>query len=299
MNIIVLGSAAGGGVPQWNCRCPVCALAWANDGRVLPRSQSSLAVSADGTDWFLVNASPDLRQQILATPALHPRHAGRDSPIRGVLLNNGDVDHLAGLLTLRERQPLSLYGTGAALDIIAGNALFGVLDAELVTRNRLVFDIPVDLGSGLSVTAFAVPGKVPLYMESGSLALGEETENVVGLEFRAGGRRFVHMPNCAFVSPAVTARAQGADLLMFDGTTFTDDEMPSLGLSLKTAARMGHIAMDGPEGSLARLSGIDAGRKLFIHLNNTNPVLIEGSDQRARVEAAGWEVARDGMEIRL
>ena len=298
MRIIVLGSAAGGGFPQWNCRCPTCSLAWAGDPRVVPRSQSGLAVSADGAAWVLVNASPDLRQQILATPALHPAEGRRHTPVSAVVLTNGDVDHVAGLLTLRERQAFALHASPSLHAMLDADPVFAVLDRGLVTRHVTALDRVSDI-AGLAVTPFAVPGKVPLFLEAGEVEIGRETDMTVGLDIRAGGRRAVHVPGCAAVTPALIDRIAGADLLLFDGTTFTDDEMPRLGLSPKTAARMGHVAMSGPEGSLARLAGAAVGAKIYVHINNTNPALVTGSPERAAVEAAGWRLAEDGMEITL
>ena len=293
-----MGSAAGGGFPQWNCRCPTCSLAWAGDPRVQPRSQSGLAVSADGTAWVLVNASPDLRQQILATPALHPAEGRRHSPVAAVVLTNGDVDHVAGLLTLRERQAFALHASPSLHAMLDADPVFGVLDRGLVTRHATALDRASDI-AGLAVTPFAVPGKVPLFLEAGEVEIGRETDMTVGLDIRAGGRRAVHVPGCAAVTPALLDRIAGADLLLFDGTTFTDDEMPRLGLSPKTAARMGHVAMSGPQGSLARLAGAAVGARVYVHINNTNPALVAGSPERAAVEAAGWRLAEDGMEIAL
>lgn len=299
MKIIVLGSAAGGGFPQWNCRCPVCELAWAGDPRVQPRTQAGIAVSAGGANWVLVNASPDLRQQLLDTPELHPQSGLRHSPIASVILTNGDVDGVAGLLTLRERQAFTLFGTAETLEILAANTIFNVLADGVVERRAFGFGTTLEPAPGLRVTAFAVPGKVPLYMEDASLQIGAESGSVIGLEFRAGDARFVYIANCARVTDGVRATAEGADLLMFDGTTFTDDEMPRLGLSAKTAARMGHVAMSGPDGSLAALAGVTAGRKVFLHVNNSNPALVDGSPERQAVEGAGWQVAHDGMRFSL
>jgi pyrroloquinoline quinone biosynthesis protein B len=299
LRILILGSAAGGGFPQWNCRCPTCELAWAGDARVRPRTQSSLAVSADGERWLLLNASPDLRQQILATPDLQPRKAGRHSPIAAVVLSNGDVDHVAGLLTLREGQPFSLYATEAILGGLAGNRMFRVLDPMHVARVPIALDVPVETSLDLELTAFAVPGKAPLYDEAGEVRIGAETETTVALRIVGAGSHFFYIPGCAAVTPALLARVRGAPLLFFDGTTYTDDEMVRLGLSRKTAHRMGHVAMSGPDGSLKRLAAAELGRKIYVHINNTNPVLVDGSAERREVEAAGWEVAFDGMEIVL
>lgn len=262
------------------------------------RTQSGLAVSADGKRWILLNASPDLRQQILATSALHPTGADRGSPIEAVILTNGELDHVAGLLTLRERQPFGLFATTATHAALDANPLFRALDPQTVERGLLRIGEPMDL-LGLRFTPFLVPGKVPLYQEDGEVALGQETEHVLGLEIARNGRRCLYVPNCARITPALRDRLDGADLLFFDGTTFRDDEMVRLGLSPKTAQRMGHVAMDGSQGSLAGLAPVQARRRVYIHLNNTNPVLVDGSDERARMEAAGWELAHDGMELTL
>jgi pyrroloquinoline quinone biosynthesis protein B len=299
LKIVVLGSAAGGGYPQWNCRCPVCDLAWRRDRRVLARTQSSLAVTADGDHWFLLNASPDLRQQIQSTQVLWPGKGGRDSPIRGVFLTNGDVDHVAGLLSLRERQAFTVLGTPATLKLIEANSIFRVLDPTCVGMRPLQDGVEVDAGFGLKATPFFVPGKVPLHEESGSVSIGGVGETTLGLEIRSADARLVYIPGCAKMSEDILRRVAGADLLLFDGTTFTDDEMVRLGLSQKTAWRMGHMAISGEDGSLRAFARVRVGRKVYTHINNTNPILIEGSPERLAVEAAGWEVAFDGMEIAL
>jgi pyrroloquinoline quinone biosynthesis protein B len=299
LRVLVLGSAAGGGFPQWNCRCPVCSLAWAGDPRVKARTQSSVAVTTDGERFVLLNASPDLRQQILASRDLHPRRGDRDSPIRAVVVTNGDVDHVTGLLTLRERQPFALFGTGTTLDVVAGNSVFGVLDQGFVTRHELAMNAPVDIGCGITVRPFPVPGKVPLYLEGPSLAIGEETENTIGLEVSGGGSRFFYIPGCASVPGWLLDQVDGAPLLLFDGTTFRDDEMPRLVLSDKTSRRMGHTPVAGEGGTLERFASARIGRKVFIHINNTNPILVEGSPENEAVRAAGWEVSFDGMDIVL
>jgi pyrroloquinoline quinone biosynthesis protein B len=299
LRVLVLGSAAGGGFPQWNCRCPVCQLAWAGDPRVKARTQSSVAVTADGERFVLLNASPDLRQQILSNRDLHPRRGDRDSPIKAVVLTNGDVDHVTGLLTLRERQPFTLFGTGTTLDVVAGNSVFGVLDQGFVTRHELTMNAPVDVGCGITVRPFPVPGKVPLYLEGPSLAIGEETENTIGLEVSGGGSRFYYIPGCASVPGWLLDAVEGAPLLLFDGTTYRDDEMPRLGLSDKTSRRMGHTPVAGEDGTLERFARSRIGRKVFIHINNTNPILVDGSPENEAVRAAGWEISFDGMDIVL
>lgn len=298
MHIVVLGSAAGGGFPQWNCLCPVCQLAWAGDKRVKPRTQSSLAISSDGEKWLLLNASPDLRQQIIASRRLHPRGASRQSPIAGVFVTNGDVDHLTGLLTMREQQSFTLYGSKLTL-ALTGTSVFGVLNKELVQSVPVHLETPVDTGLGLTITPFAVPGKVPLWLETAQVRIGTEDESTVGLEIVEDGKRFYYIPGCAEVTPKIQERVKGAELLFFDGTTFTDDEMVKLGLSQKTAWRMGHVAMSGEKGSMARLADLGIGRRVYVHINNTNPVLIEDSPERRIVENAGWDVSHDGMEVTL
>jgi pyrroloquinoline quinone biosynthesis protein B len=299
LRIIVLGSAAGGGFPQWNCFCPVCRLAWENDRRVTPRTQSSLAVSSDGERWLLLNASPDLRQQIIATPQLHPHGKKRHSPIAAVFLTNGDIDHIAGLLTLREQQSFTVFGSKATLAEVSDGRIFGVLNRELVKLKQVVTEAVVDTGIGLSVTPFSVPGKVPLYLEAANVEIGTEGEETLGLEIGDGTKTFFYIPGCAQVTPRIQERLRNADLLFFDGTTFTDDEMIDLGLSTKTAWRMGHVAMSGENGSMRRLADLGIRRKIYVHINNTNPVLIEDSPERAKVETAGWNVSYDGMEERL
>ena len=299
MQAVVLGSAAGGGVPQWNCRCPVCRLAWAGDPRVRPRTQSSLAVSADGSRWLLVNASPDIRQQIAQNPALHPREGVRHSPIAALLLTNGDVDHVAGLLSLRERQPFRVYAAGEILDALNDNRVFDVANREVVPREAADLDRPFEPLPGLSATLFAVPGKVPLWLEGDDPVVGEATEATVGVTLEAGSKRVAYVPGCAAVTDAVRERIAGADLLLFDGTVYRDDEMRLAGVGEKTGRRMGHLPMSGPDGSIAALSGVSVGRRVFVHINNTNPILVEGSDERRAVEAAGWTVGHDGMAFGL
>jgi pyrroloquinoline quinone biosynthesis protein B len=299
LRAVVLGSGAGGGVPQWNCRCRVCALAWAGDPRVSRRTQSSLAVSAVESEWVLVNASPDLRAQILATPALQPRNAGRDSPIVSVVMTNGDVDHVAGLLTLREKQPLKVFATAETLGAIGDNPIFDVLDDGLVERSEIAPARPVEVGAGITVEPFLVPGKVPLYLEGDTVEVGTTTGSTIGLTISGGGRTLHYVPGCARVTADLKERLAGGDALLFDGTVFRDDEMIREGVGTKTGARMGHIAIDGPDGSLAALRDVPLGRRLYVHINNTNPILIDGSPERRIVEAAGWEVGADGAQIDL
>ncbi len=299
MKAVILGSAAGGGVPQWNCRCRVCELARAGDPRVASRTQSSLALTADGENWLVVNASPDIRQQIAATSELHPRHGARHSPIAAVLLTNGDVDHVAGLLTLRESQPFKLYATNATRESVDANRIFSVAAPEIVPRLPIVLGEPFEAVPGLRVEMFAVPGKVPLWLEDETMKIGEATETTVGLDIVADGKRMLYIPGCAEVTQAVKARIAGTDVLLFDGTLWTDNEMIDAGLGHKSARRMGHVPMSGEGGSIEGLADVGARRRIFLHINNTNPVLIDDSSERASAEASGWEVGYDGMRIDL
>lgn len=293
---VVLGSAAGGGFPQWNCCCPVCRLAWAGDPRVKPRTQASIAVSADGERWLLINASPDLRAQISATPVLHPNADRRDSPIAAVILTGAEIDQTTGLLTLRERQPFRLLATAATHGFVAGNPMFSALQPDLVPRLTIVPGECFAPLPGIEAELFSVPGKVPLYLE-GDRSKNEADVNV-GVELRAGTARLVYVPGAAAVPAPIQDRLARADIVLFDGTLYRDDEMILTGTGEKTGRRMGHMPIDGPDGTLVALAGL-SGRRLFIHINNTNPILIEGSPERAHVTVAGWEVAEDGMEIAL
>ena len=301
LTAIVLGAAAGGGFPQWNCLCPVCLLGWARDRRALPRTQAGLAVSGDGENWVLLNAAPDLRGQILATAQLHPRvsfgKVARDSPIQCVVLTGAEIDQTAGLLSLRERSPFTIVATPATLATFADNPMFTVLDPELVPRRALVPGERVAIGAGLELELFPVPGKVPLYLEGKDA--GRESDGMnVGVDLWAGEARLAYVPGAANVTPAMKARLRRTDVVLFDGTLYTDDEMIRTGTGTKSGRRMGHMPIEGPDGSLAALADLP-GRRIFIHINNTNPILIEGSQERARVEAAGWIVGEDGMEIVL
>jgi pyrroloquinoline quinone biosynthesis protein B len=296
LTAIVLGAAAGGGFPQWNCRCRVCSLAWAGDARVKPRTQASVAVSVDGEHWLLLNASPDLRAQLQATSALHPRGSPRGSPIAAVILTGAEVDQIAGLLHLRERGVFTVFATAETLALLAANPIFGVLAADAVTRRTCMLDEAFAPLCGIDAALFPVPGKVPLYLEGETPALDAETAVNVGVDISAGGRRLVYVPGAAAVTPAVMERLVKADVVLFDGTLFDDNEMIASGTGAKTGRRMGHMPIDG--GSLAALSKLSA-RRIYIHINNTNPILIDGSAERRKVEAAGFEVAEDGMEIAL
>jgi pyrroloquinoline quinone biosynthesis protein B len=297
--IKVLGSAAGGGFPQANCNCRNCADVRRGVPGLLPHTQSSLAVSGDGRSWALLNASPDLRQQIAATPELWPQgDAVRSSPIEVVVLSNGDVDHVAGLLSLREGLAFTLYASARVHATLAANSIFNALDTKVVRRDILPLDRPVELPGGVLMEAFAVAGKVALYLEGEADTAEGDTLGFKLTDLGSGASAF-YIPACAAVDAALATRLREAALVLFDGTLYTDDEMIAQGLSSKTGRRMGHVSMSGPDGSIAAFAGLDVKRKVFVHINNSNPVLREGSAERRAVDQAGWEVATDGMEIRL
>jgi pyrroloquinoline quinone biosynthesis protein B len=295
---IVLGAAAGGGFPQWNCRCAVCRLAWAGDKRVKPRTQASLAVSADGEHWILLNASPDLRAQIQANQNLHPQGEARGSPIAAVVLTGAEIDQTAGLLSLRERSPFALYATAATLAAIVDNPMFAALAPDVVARRAVVPGERFALGYGLEAELFIVPGKVPLYLEGDDPDTASESAANVGVEIFNDTSRLAYVPGAAAVTPAVMQRLARADVIFFDGTLFRDGEMIASGTGKKTGLRMGHMPLDGPDGSLLALAGLRA-RRIFVHINNTNPILVDGSPERGRAVAAGWEIAEDGLEVKL
>ncbi len=297
LTVLVLGAAAGGGFPQWNCGCRLCALVRVGDPRVRPATQISIAVSGNQTDWVIVGASPDLRQQIMQTPKLWPRAGLRDSPIAGVVLLGGDVDALAGLLVLRERQPFTVYAPEALLGLLEENRIFEVLDPSVVQRTALEPLQPVACGGGLKLTLLPMPGKVPLYLEDRGAREPEPGPNYAAL-LEANGRSVIVAPACAEITPSVVRQLSGADVVFFDGTLFTDDEMIVAGLGPKTGRRMGHVPISGAGGTLEGLARVP-GRRILAHINNSNPILLRDSPERRTVEAAGFEIAFDGMEVQL
>jgi len=305
MIVKVLGSGAGGGFPQWNCNTRLSRMAWDSDERVSRRTQSSIAASADSRRWVIVNASPDLRQQIQATPELQPHRDGpkRNSPIKAVVLTNGDIDHIAGLLTLRERQPFRIYATARVLSILAANSVFGVLASDVVERVELPLNRPIEIAdTGVTIEAFPVPGKIALYLEDTSkgASFGTEIGDTIGLKVGAAGSKAAfYIPGCAKADEDVLRRLHGAACLLFDGTVFNDTELLDLGVIEKTGQRMGHVSIAGDDGSLHAFDGAEIKRKIYIHINTTNPILERGSREEAIVKEAGWEVAFDGMSINL
>ena len=310
MRIRVLGSAAGGGFPQWNCGCENCVLARGASGRVRARTQESIAVSGDGESWFLINCSPEIRAQIEAFPGLWPRDK-RHSPIAGILLTNGDLDHCLGLLSLRESHPLVVYGTQAVhAGFTEGNILYGTLARfpGQIDWRHLVLGREQALGderSGLRVTAIAAPGKLPLHLEASRTPSPEDGIGLVIHDQRTGGR-LAYFSGVAGPSSEIARAAQGAGALFFDGTFWSSDELIAAGLGTRRAEEMAHWPIGGPAGSLRFLgqgdgagSQLTARRRILIHINNTNPILREDSPERRAVAAAGVEVAEDGLELVL
>jgi pyrroloquinoline quinone biosynthesis protein B len=268
-----------------------------------------LAVSVNGADWLLLNASPDLREQIAATPELAPAPDDglRASPIKAVALTNGDVDHVAGLLNMREAQPFSLYAAGRVLDALGANPIFTILQTQFVPRIELhteaaapVTGAGIDLG--LAIRAFPVPGKIALYLENANAPnFGTSAGDTLGLEIieTATGDSFFYIPGCAKLDAPLAERLRGAKLVFFDGTLFHENEMIEQGLLGKTGSRMGHINVSGADGSIAAFEPLDVKRKIYVHINNSNPLLNEFSDEYAIAQAAGWEIGEDGMEVNL
>jgi pyrroloquinoline quinone biosynthesis protein B len=308
LRIVVLGAAAGGGVPQWNCGCPVCQAA-RTERPELQSTQASIAISADSEHWFLINASPDLRQQLIATPQLHPKGLRlRHSPISGVILTNSEVDAVAGLLSMREGSPFTVYAHPRVLAILKANSIFNVLSETNVKRQSIAIDeafepiLPDGSPSGIEILPFAVPGKGAWYLEGKAHPAGNDgTGDTLGLRIadKASGKHFYFLAACAEVTPELKQRLAGASLVFFDGTVWRDDELIAAGLGAKTGQAMGHIAMSGDNGAIAALADIGIDRKIFLHINNSNPALLRDSAERKTAEGAGWQIPADGMEITL
>jgi len=302
----VLGSAAGGGFPQWNCGCPNCLGVRRGTIRAVARTQESVAVSADGDSWFLLNASPEIRQQIESFDKLHPR-AQRDTPIQGIVLTNGDLDHTLGLLSLRESQPLALYVTQRVYGgFTEGNVLYRTLQRfqGQVTLHALELEAPEQplrlldgSASGLTLRAFPAPGKAALHLDQSNPDPGDNIG--VLLQDERTGKRLAYIAAVGASSAEVVAASSSADAVFFDGTFWSSDELIALGASTRRAEDMAHWPIGGSAGSLRFLRGLRAARRIYIHINNTNPLLREDSAERAEVNAAGVEVAFDGMELEL
>jgi pyrroloquinoline quinone biosynthesis protein B len=291
----VLGSAAGGGSPQWNCGCPVCAAVRA--GAAPARTQSSVAISADGRQWFLLNASPDVRSHIEDSPALRAR-GGRSTPLAAVLLTDAELDHSLGLLLLREAQALRLYATPSVYKTLCdGTGVLRTLRRYVpVDWQPVIPGASAPLADGLSCRAFDVP-------TTKRDRFGSEVDHgrVVGyrLTDERGGGTLVYLPGVQRLTPALRAEIEGCDCLLIDGTCWCDDELVRLGLAGKTSREMGHLPIDGPDGSLAQLPALGVRRTIFVHMNNTNPILLADSPERRIVAERGAEVAVDGLEVEV
>jgi pyrroloquinoline quinone biosynthesis protein B len=297
IRFLVLGAAAGGGLPQWNCGCLNCTMARGPNAILRPQTQSSLAISPDGARWAIMNASPDIREQLRDNPQLHPKGL-RDTPIESVIITNGDIDHIAGLLTLRESQRFLLFTSPSVAAIISENPIFRALNPIFVTSHPIGLNEPFAPVEGISATMFAVPGKVPLFMESEDPQIGIEDDRTIGIEIVAGDMRAYYIPGCAEMTDTLAARLDGAALVFFDGTVFSDDEMIAAGVGHKAGRRMGHMPITGPGGSLEALSELNISRKIYVHINNTNPIWRHGPE-RDFVLSHGFEIAQDGMEVTL
>jgi pyrroloquinoline quinone biosynthesis protein B len=303
MHIRVLGSAAGGGFPQWNCNCRNCDGVRRGVVRARPRSQSSIAVSADGADWVLFNASPDILAQVRAFPRLQPARAVRDTALRAIVLMDAQIDHTAGLLMLREGGRLHVYCTREAReDLTRGHPVFGVLEHfcgvdwhPIATDQNTSFSIPG--AQGLAFTAVALKSKPPPYSPRRNEPRPGDN---IGLRIadQRTGRALFYAPGLGAIEPHLEPFLAGADCLMLDGTFWTDDELIRLGVSAKRARDMGHLPQSGAGGMLEALAPL-AARKILIHINNTNPILDEDSAERRTLDAAGIEVAYDGLEFEL
>jgi pyrroloquinoline quinone biosynthesis protein B len=298
MWVRILGSAAGGGFPQWNCACPSCRAVRDGSRPARARTQSSVAVSPDRRRWFLLNASPDVHAQLAAFPALHPADGSRSVPLEAVLLTDAELDHTLGLLLLREARGLVIHATEATHDTLyEGTGLLRTLDAYCpVTWRPVVPGVDVPLGGGLSYRAFDVPTT-----KRARFGTGEEKGRVVGyrLTDERSGRALVCLPAVQELTAGVCEQLDGCACLLVDGTCWDDDELIRLGMGTRTAREMGHLPIGGPGGSLEQLARLDVERTVYVHVNNTNPILLEDAAERRLVEQHGMEVAVDGLELRI
>ena len=309
LKVLVLGSAAGGGSPQWNCNSEVSKAVRSRTNGTSPRTQSSIVVTANNDEWFLFNASPDLGSQILNNSQMHPKKGLRHSPISGVVLTNGDVDHVAGLLTLRERQNLSVYAHSRVHSVLKENSIFNVLNPDYVDRREMKMNVEFELknkegkGSGIFVEAFEVPGKIALWLEDESKGenFGTQEGDTIGLKISSAGKEksFYYIPACAKMTSELSEKLKDSELVLFDGTLWKNDEMASSKVGEKTGQRMGHMNNSGPDGSIEAFKDLNVKKKIFIHINTTNPILLSDSNERKIVEENNWEVSYDGMEITI
>jgi pyrroloquinoline quinone biosynthesis protein B len=305
MQVRVLGSGAGGGFPQWNCACSNCSRFRQGQFHGSARTQAQIAVSANGKDWVLLNASPDLHPQIEACRDLWPS-GERQSPIRGVILTGGEIDQIAGLLVIREFQRFDVFATPPIRRIVTeDNSMFRVLArvANQVTWRDITVDRAFET-HGLRVEPFTLPGKFPLFASASLVADANPAEAVLGLRISpisstSGGPALAYLPGIGSITDALLDRLSSCNLVFFDGTFWTDAEPQSIPGITRTASQMGHVPVSGAGGSLERLAALKNTRKVYLHVNNTNPILDEDSAEHAAVAKAGWEVSWDGMEMEL
>jgi len=309
MQVRILGSAAGGAFPQWNCSCANCRALRAGAFRGQARSQTQVTISADSLSWFLLGASPDLRAQIEATPDLHPRAGLRQSPIAGAVLLNADIDHILGLLLLRELQPLRVFATASIRRIISeDNSMFAMLQRVpgQLTWNEFqpgaTFSLLDTWGkdSRIQCRALSLAEHFPAYVSELRRAQLKSNESSLGLIVESpSGKRLAYMPAVPQVSPELLEEFASADVLLLDGTFWSDDELIRIQGSGQTAQQMGHVPVAPPAGSLAQLAQLSRPRKIYIHINNTNPMLNELGPEYRAVRDAGWEIAEDGWQFEL
>ena len=305
LRVRVLGSAAGGGLPQWNCGCERCVRARAGDPQVPPRTQPSIAVSADGVRWSIVNASPDVRDQLARFPGLHPRPGTRDIPLDTIVVTNADVDHVLGLLVLRESLPHRIVSTPFVRNaLLDHNALLRLLEPAWGIA-KLDQAVMLDRDGHLEARFFPVPGKVPTWLAKLASNQPETTVGVRITDLRSG-RRLVYAPGIAKLDAGTLAEFEAASCSFVDGTFFRNDELSSVRPAAPDATAMGHVPISGPGGSLPALAELRAakpsgasGRVVYIHINNTNPILDAAAPEASLVQRAGIEIAMDGMELEL
>ena len=311
MRVKILGSAAGGGFPQWNCACPNCRSLRAATFHGKARTQTQLAISADSQHWFLLGASPDLRAQIEFTPELHP-HPGdnstRHSPIGGVILLNADIDHILGLLLMRELQPLHVYSSSSVRQIIEDNPVFAMLQrgegqlswSAFSLNEWFALRIPSHNQLSLQCRVLSLGTHFPAYVPSKRISQLNPKEASLGLIVEAQSqKRLAFLPAVPQITDELLAELERVDVLLFDGTFWSDDELVRIQGTGQTAQQMGHVPVSSPSGSLAQLAHLKRPRKIYIHINNTNPMLNEDSPECRQVREAGWEIAEDGCKFEL
>jgi pyrroloquinoline quinone biosynthesis protein B len=309
MRVEILGSAAGGAFPQWNCSCRNCRALRSGVFAGKARSQLQVAVSADGKTWFLLNTSPDLRAQIESHPFLHPSEGIRQSPIAGVVLASADLDQVLGLLLLRELQPLQIYSTTSIRRVVLDdNSIFGMLQRvpKQAQWQDIVPDVAFDLASttgepsGIECLPVSLGTRYPAYVNPVRAGELQENEALLGLILQtAGGQRLGYFPAVPALDDALVALLRSVDVLLFDGTFWSDNELIDVQGSGQTARQMGHVPVSSEQGSLHRLAELTHPRKIFVHINNTNPMLDESGAEYRQVRDAGWEVAEDGWRFDL